>query len=294
MCLCHWLCASQIRCHLSWEKHKSFPTELEGERWCRCVIFPCFVVIHHQSSTISSSKCCCHTQGVSVEIPRDQTKWKSIQCEQDLCSDNLWTPSRAPVTTSSWAVIPSWHAAEQGFSTARSLPRKPQHICSVLEPLSILCIARLDKLSLLIFKTFHSRGLAWNGEPLVSSICRGPSAHRASPGKAAAFIPWPRGDHVLSAAAKHTRLFTPPQWAAHLCCAFFMFLEQCFYLFFPATSQVLEMLLRTSSRSLWNTDFAYPFERKLASCSVTLHVRLGWLGKEEEVCMQSLSLAWRC
>lgn len=183
------------------------------------------------------------SQGVSVKTQCDQTEWKSIQPEQDVCSDNLWTPSHAPVTTSPWAVIPSWHAAEQGFSTARSLLRKPQHICSVAEPWSILCIARLDKLSLLIFKTFHNRGPAWNGEPHVSSTCRGPSALRAFPGKAATIMAWPRGHHVLSAAAK--QIYPSSVGCIPLLCIF-MFLEQWFCLFFPATTQVLEMLLRTS------------------------------------------------
>lgn len=181
------------------------------------------------------------TPGVSVESPCAQSKWKSTQSEQDLCSDNLWTPSCAPVTTSSWAVIPSWRAAEQGFSTAHSSLRKPQHICSGVEPSSILCIACLDELSLLIFKTFHSRGLAWNGEPLVSSICRGSKPYQAR------LPPSCLGQEgIRSSLLQITRLFTLPQWAAHLCCAFFMFLEQCCYLFFPATIQVLEMLLRTS------------------------------------------------
>lgn len=136
-----------------------------------------------------------------------------------------------------------------------------------LEPLSILCIACLDKLSLFIFKTFHSRGLAQNGEPLLSIISRGPFARKHMLHEAATITAYVnRGSRPLCCSKAHWIIYPPSVSCWPLFCIYY--LDQWFYLFFHAALQVWEMLSRTFSffQTLWKTDFAYPFEKELSSC----------------------------
>lgn len=131
MGLCHWLYISQIRYRPSWEKQKSFTSRSGG--WKEMEDTASFPLLRWFTTDLYpywTPGCCCQSW-CFCRKPTCKTKRKSTQSEQDMCSDNLWTPSHALVTTSSWTVIPSWHATGQGFSTAHSLLRKPQHICSV-------------------------------------------------------------------------------------------------------------------------------------------------------------------
>lgn len=176
---------------------------------------------------------------VSPEVPVEGScarPWKSTQFEQDVCSGDLWAPSRALATTSWGTIIPCWHAA------GKALPLLPayweSHSTSVrwLEPLSILCIACLGKLPLLVFKMLHSRELAQNGEPLWASSVGVPLLTNTCHAKLPTSPCMSTREHALCAAAKHTRLSAWHQSANGLWFAFIVLPVQCFCLSFPAIS----------------------------------------------------------